>query len=405
MAMMHKTAWTLALCLCAGCGNEPVERWRDPPPGDYGAGPATLAVVATDYASSALSLVDLQTGQVRKRAVVHSGTRLPLGMTALSGDVVLGRGGPDSVVLVDRARAVVTQVAHDTGEVKEQFNVATGFYANPADATLLDGQWWVPRSARNPHAATTADTSDDGDDLLLVDATTRLPTSRLGLGELSTLPGGIAAPQRLVPTNGAVWLPLGSFAADFRSQGPGRLVRVSRPSPTLAGTVDLAPWKNCVSAEATSDELIVVCLGAFADGPAGQLAASAVLRVDLQPPHQVEVLQAASGLGDQPFGAALAVHKSVVYVQTMGAFDPKRPDRLWQMSLQPGQAAQPTVVQTEAFALGSVVVDHERNTLWVARRDQQGDLLRFTLHDGTLQALPPLAAMPDGLRANALAVP
>lgn len=393
-----------ALCALAGCEVESGPAWRDPPPGNYGEGPAVLGVIATDYASTALSLVDLPTGRVSKRAVLHSGSKLPQGLTALSGDVVLGRGTPGSVVLVDRARAVVTVVAADSGAVTRQFNVASGFYANPSDAQLLEGSWWVPRAARNAAGSQTADPNDDGDDLLWLAADGMQVEHRLGLSEHCALPGGVAAPQQQVVTDASVWLALGSFATDFRAQGTGRLLQIDRKSRALTASVDLAPWKNCVSAAASLDALYVVCMGSFADGPAAQLAGSAVLAVSTTAPHSVEVLATAASLGGDPLGAALAIADKVVFVQTMGSFAPLRPDRLWALPLA-GGPPQPAGVMAAPFALGGLVWDTERSMLWAARRDVQGDLLRFYLVDGQLQALPPLAAMPGGLRATVLGMP
>ena len=407
-------AWLVFVACGLACEAEPAAP-QNPPPGDFGPGPPWLAVVSTDYASSAVSLIDLRQAVVAQAGLLHSGSKMSPGMTTLSGDVVLASplsdaATPSTVTVVDRASGVLTVVDLTSRQVSRQINVATGFYANPYDALLLGPNWWVSRTGRNAKAQDSADPLDGGDDLLLVDNTTGKPTNRVDLQPWSTFVGGLAAPQRLVVDGPRLWTALGSFSADFKQQGPGRLLEVDWQTQTVVQAVDLSPWTNCVSLQllpgkAGQRDLVVTCQGAYGGGPAGQLAGSALLRVTGTDPPTVAVLVRASDLGDQPFGTALAVLGNRVLWQSMGRFSPAKPDILWWLDVQTNKPPTVLLASGKAFSLSGLVADPVRNTIWLGHRDRSRDLLRWQATTTDFVALPALAVLPGSIRVGELGLP
>jgi len=406
--------WLVLLVGALACDAAPAVP-LNPPPGDFGPGPPWLAVVSTDYASSAVSLIDLRQAVVAHAGLLDSGSKMSPGMTTLSGDVVLASSlaeapTPSTVTVVDRASGVVTVVDLAGRQVTRQLNVATGFYANPYDAVLLGPHWWVSRTGRNAKANDTPDPLDGGDDLLVLDNATGKPTGRLDLQPWSTFATGLAAPQRLVVDGPRLWTALGSFSPDFKQQGPGRLLEVDWQNQTVVQAVELAPWTNCVSVQLLQGEpgqrdLVVACQGAYGGGPAAQLAGSALLRVTVTDPPTVAVLVRASDLGDQPFGTALAVLGNRVLWQSMGRFSPAKSDILWWLDLQANRPPAVLLSSGKAFSLSGLVADPARNMVWLGHRDRTRDLLRWQATTTDFVALPALAVLPGSIRVGELGLP
>ena len=98
-----------------------------------------LAVVASDYSSTAISLLTSD-GSLCAPDVITSGSRPPGLLTALSGDVVLP-SGPDPAgrlhVLDRYPNGVVTTVDPTTSEVLAQ--LAVGTLSDPHDIAFVDG--------------------------------------------------------------------------------------------------------------------------------------------------------------------------------------------------------------------------------------------------------------------------
>lgn len=393
MTLRHWTCQLVAALAAIGCADDTqgfsksmdrnsFSKALDPGPGLD----RFLAVVGGDYKSTTLSLLDLASlpandlsgTPTRWSAMLHSGSKLGSTALALSGDVVLGQlpGLPRQVLLVDRATAVLTQVFAESGEVVRQVSVASGFYANPQDALAVAPQrWLIPRMGRNPNPTPPTTDFDDGDDVVAVDPTTGILLQSITLAGFSTLPGGVAAPQRLGLFGGQVWLPLGSFAPDFKAQGPARLLAVSPNDLKVVAQVELPTLKNCVAAQPLPHgKLLVNCQGSYA-APAQQIAESALVVVD--PATGLATLQVPARAEDGPFGRdAAAFDERWAAAVTLGDFGAQRPDRLWLVDLKTGARAM-IAQASEPFGFSGLWADAARRTLWLGDPKQASDLQRF----------------------------
>ena len=197
---------------------------------------------------------------------------------------------------------------------------------------------------------------------------------------------------------GLVWLPLGSFAADFKAQGPARLIAISPSDWKVVAQVQLPGLKNCVSVRPLPGGLLLVnCQGSYA-APAQQLAESALVVVD--PQTGSPTLQIPARAGDGPFGRdAVAIDGRWVAAVTLGDFASQRPDRLWLVDLTTGdrqllsQAAEP-------FGYSGIWADPWRRTLWLGEPKHALDLLRFGVDSaGAVTAGSRLSSNPGGLGA------
>ena len=206
-----RPAILLQVGLMLGCGSG-----EGPRCGPAGLGPApaatAYAVVASDYASTAVALLDAE-GRPLQQAWVDSGTVAPGLSMALSGDVVLPTEAPPPgrLVLLDRyGTDVVDLFALASGRVLGQWPVSVAppggaaWRPNPYDAVRLpaaDGaaRWVVSRFEPNLDPA--APELDRGDDLLVLDERGRaLARWPLGAARLQ-LPDGTrihARPSRMV---------------------------------------------------------------------------------------------------------------------------------------------------------------------------------------------------------------
>lgn len=371
--------------------------------------PRYLAVIGGDYKTSALSLLDLgplaagdlQTAPPRWSAVLHSGSRGGATAMALSGDVVLGHGAAlgRQALLVDRGNGVVTHVDAETGAVLRQVPVATGFFANPQDAIAVSAdRWIVSRMGRNPAATAAAEDRDDGDDLVAVDPASGKLVQSLPLSDRSTLPGGVAAPQRLALADGLLWVPLGSFAADFKAQGPARLLAVDAAALAVQRQVDLPGLKNCVTPRALADgRLLLACQGAYAS-PAAQIAASALVLIDAQT-GAVEQ-QIAARAQDGPWSRDVAaVDARWVAAVTLGDFATQRVDRLWLVDLVSGERRALSAAAAP-YGYSGLWADSARRQLWLGEPKASADLLRFGVDTaGVAVAGARLASNPGSLGA------
>ncbi|MBZ0118991.1 MAG: hypothetical protein K8H88_18490, partial [Sandaracinaceae bacterium] len=167
--------------------------------------PPRYAVVASDYASSAIALLDDE-GALVTEAWMDSGTFAPRVVAALSGDVVLPTAPLDGCTLgvVDRFTTdVVTLLdvcSHDReGVIEHAIDARAGtrdedaaFSPNPQDILLIGGSHWISRL--NPHPEGAA-----GNDLIRVDAGGAV-VERVDLGALDVVTGErfYARPSRMV---------------------------------------------------------------------------------------------------------------------------------------------------------------------------------------------------------------
>ncbi len=292
----------LAFWVLAGCG-----------PGgegpctaaELGAAPeeAAFAVVASDYLSTAVALLDAQ-GRLLEEAWVDSGTVAPGLAMALSGDVVLPTEPPPAgrLVLLDRfGTDVVDHFDLSTGRVLGQWPASVApaggaaWRPNPYDVVRLPGpgggvRWVVSRF--EPNLDPDAPQIDRGDDLLVLDEAGRaverwpLADARLDLADGTRIQ---ARPSRMVRRGaGDRWLVVGlaRLSADFRRTGPGAVAVLDADTRRLARVCELPGLSNCgeVAAE-PGDPLVfyVACRGAAFVGYEARLAEAGVVRVRLDP--------------------------------------------------------------------------------------------------------------------------
>ncbi len=343
--------------MLAGCSDAPSPELDLPP-----AAECTVAVLASDFSSTALSLVT-DAGERCRDELMTSGSAAPGLVNALSGDVVLpstATGFDSELVLIDRfPNAVLTFVSiNDDAEasVRGQLSVATGFASNPHDYLALSPtQAYVTR-----HATNQASTSglDRGGDLLIIDPSALTITGRVDLGE--SVDGIDPRPSRMALANGWVWVGLARLSRDFDRVGSGRVVAVDPETDAVVATVELDTMVNCggalVAAEPDSDGRVpgiwVSCAGHFTNGvidPAG--AGVAYIDVLAVPPH-VTLTVDATALGQTP-GWGLAATTTGVLVATFGERD-RSDDQLVHIDRSTGTAER-LPVMTPAFQFGSLV--------------------------------------------------
>ena len=397
-------AWLTAAAVLAGCADDTSGRGLAVP--YETAVPASgnrLAVIGSDYRSSALSLLAADT-QVRTGAAIwHSGSAVSAATTALSGDVVLAQTPSldGRIVVVDRGSAVLSYFDPASRGVT-QIPVGTGFYANPQDVvTLSQHKAYAVRMARNPHPTPEPGDLDEGDDLLIVDPTDGVARGRIPLAPFATEPGLVAAASRAVVALGAVWLPLQSLAADFRHQGPARFVAVQPEKDAVVQVVDVPTIKNCVALTRLGDpaRLIAVCPGAFSD-KAAQGAGAGIVIVHLgDATSQAEIrLRAADFGGAATLGRDVACTVGgVCVVATPGNPDAASRDRIWRFDPGGGLPAE-IGLGSGAFTLSGMRAIGAR-VLIGDRGHGSGDIRVFEVGSAVTSERPSLSSNPGGLGA------
>jgi hypothetical protein len=295
-------------------------------PTPAGGGPANgLAVMASDFASTSISLVAAD-GTLAKDDCIDSGTAASGKLSqALSGDVTLPsqpqRGG--GLWIIDSGNAAVTLLDPTTCAVRNQFSVATGFASNPHDvAVVSDKKVYVTRYKKN---AAPADANSTGDDILILDRDSGAVTGRIDLSaQAAPVAGAViqARPDRMVLADGKVYVTLSSRDAMLSTAGEGRVVIVDPATDAVTGSVSLTGLKGCSAMflVAATKTLFVACSGPFAD--ADQAAASGVAELDLSvsPPALAHITKAAAFGHPLTFFWVAALSTTRVFTSTAGTF-------------------------------------------------------------------------------------
>jgi len=363
-----------------------------------------VVVVDSDYSSSAIALVDLATSEVASK-ILTSGTKVSATTTALSGDVVLAQSPALDLnaVLIDRSHSVLTWI--ERGGSISQLSISTGFSANPQDYAQVSGQFgWASRTARNPLPSAASDDFDEGDDLVQIDLQARKIVRRVPLNAHATLAGAASGPMRMAFDGESLWVPLSSLSADFKAQGPGRVIAVDAKMAAVVATVDLPSTKNCTTVRylAKTKQVAVVCSGSFAD-PNKQSQQSAVAIFSAATPSEATiVVQAAELPGGAPFSKDFAcLDERHCAVTTSGDFATGRPDKLWHLDLVSRKA---TFVANCAapFACSGLFADAATGIVWLGERKRSnGDLRRFDFNNENKE-LPSIFSNPGGLGTTEL---
>jgi hypothetical protein len=312
----------VAACLgVAGCG-----RVKPTTSAVTAAPPTGLAVVGSDFTSTAISIVAAD-GTVAKDDCIDSGTQAggQLSLT-LSGDVTLPsqpqQGG--DLWIIDRGNAALTIVTPTTCAVSGQVSVGTGFKSDPHDVAVVSAsKVYVTRFETN---VAPADATSTGDDILILDRASGAVTGRIDLSAFAAPVVGAkiqARPDRMVIADGKVFVTLSSQDAKFLAAGEGRVLVVDPATDTVEDMVALPGLKGCSALFhlVATDTLFVSCGGSFAD--ADQSTSSGIAAIDLtaSPPVLAHVTKA-SALGGHPvnFSWVAAQSATRAYAATLGTF-------------------------------------------------------------------------------------
>lgn len=402
---MKRAALALLLASCA----EP----SSCPPADLSpldAEPA-FAFVASDYASSAIGLLDSD-GALIREAWIDSGTVAPGLVPALSGDVVLASSPPSRcvVAVIDRSGTdVITflDACADDDVLLGQIDVGPTFDANPQDLLALDDTRALV-SRHEPNLLPSADELERGNDLLVIDWRRGRVLSRVDLSALDVLDGEriYARPGRMVRVGGgeagAIVVGLARLGEDFMRPGPGAVAIVD-PGSLEVSALSLDGLLDCVEVDAVPGEAttaIVTCQGApFGDSESRREGAG-VAAVELGEDGEVHVRatwRAARHPSSPVFNTwsvPLAVDRVVTIA--MGDLRARIGDRAGLIELAPEDEAPLLMEAAEAFVLGDGAYDATRGLLLIPDA-HEGTIRRFAMGASPVEADPVLAAGCRGL--------
>lgn len=364
----------------------------DTQPGACGRG---LVVVNTDYQSTNVSLVSLD-GHVLSSSFISSASADVGLSTALGGDVVLPtqRQDGDEILLLDRFPAsVLTWVDVRTAEPTGQLSVAGGFAANPHDVLVLaPDKAYVTRY--DPNLDSGREPLDQGDDVLVVDPSTRSIEGRIDLAPAMKDEADAyhARPDKLVMVDDRVFVLLGGYSRDFTQSVDSRIATLNPGSDSVVDVVTLEGMHGCISMTVSPSrhEIAVACAGEFAGDSVSSVADSGVV-----------LLSTEGALAERRrFPAAkfdLGTTASVAYagdtslvVTTFGQFesadDPKRQDALLQVNTDTGDFEVLLRSEDTPFSFGDLRCAPACHVCFLADATRDGGVLhRFSVGpDGTL---------------------
>lgn len=255
--------------------------------------PAGIVAVqgAPDYSSTSLSLLNLE-GGIAAEDFLNSGSTVPGLSTAIGSDVVAPSSpSPNSeIVVIDRGNAVLTWIDHQTRDVIGQMVVGEAFYGhNPQDYLALS-----PTKAYVARGGVVFGSGSDftGDDLLIINPSTRTELGSIGLSDLAqqspgTTSTNYAAPYRVIKVGDYVYVVLQNLTADGSFLAATASLAIIDPSDdSVVGDLVLTGLENCGDAiySIPNSEVTVVCSGNFAKGPDLQLERSGLAIIDASNP-------------------------------------------------------------------------------------------------------------------------
>lgn len=238
---------------------------------------AATAVISTDYASTAVSLLGADRSVLSENWIT-SGTTAP-GLTAtLGGDVIFPTVQPSdgSVLLLDRfGKNVVTRLCVESGTLVGQMPAGVGFEANPYDVVIDGDVGYLTRY--NPNTEPDAVPAEQGSDIVGFDAVNmmrndfRVDLSDFG-GMVMGMDGGAEAQVEIAARPGSLMLfertlvavlersPVNQ-AGSARGAGEGTVVFIDLDTNELT-SLALEGAKNCTSAVVGGDDnFYVSCKG------------------------------------------------------------------------------------------------------------------------------------------------
>ncbi len=338
-----------------------------------------MAVVLSDYASSALAIV--QDDDTVVAPWLDSGSRPPALVAALSGDVVLPRAMPSAheLVLLDRYQTdVMTGLPYASPldglwQADLRGGRTSGSSPNPQDVIVWDESRWLV-SRHNPAEDPAAPEIARGNDLAVLDVATHALVERIELGADRSVdgvhyfarPSGLAmladrgAPRVLVGL-----ARLSSLA--LRLTGPGAVVLVD-PATRATSVLELPGLSNCVTVAALpgdSSRALVLCRGdAFGEDE----SRAGLSLVTVQDGALVEVaryMPDAPGAPPPPSHGLVALDDARVVYVSSGSVVTGALDRLVVLDLESGLAEVIAQSGPAPFELGEGALDRERGELLV----------------------------------------
>jgi len=279
----------VALLVCASCSAPEQCTTAELQPLD---GSPAFAFVSSDYASSAIGLLDAD-GSLITDAWLDSGTTRPGIVTALSGDVSLPLAphAPCTLALIDRFGTDVVSILDTCAAepVRSQVDVGSTFTANPHDVLPMDGGVWVSRYSVNAGVETHA--LERGNDIAVLEG--GRVASRIDLGVANVEVDGdeiFARPTRMVRLQSdsgvrRVVVGLARLSADFMRTGPGAVALVE----PLSRSVSIHPFEgleHCAELDAVDGEpdvVVVTCSGSTFAEESVRRAGSGVVSLRLGP--------------------------------------------------------------------------------------------------------------------------
>lgn len=356
--------------------------------------PPAYAVVNTDYASTAIALLDAD-GELLREAWLDSGTVPPSIVAGLGGDVVLSSAPLDACVLtlVDRFRADVLTFldvcTDDPGAVViGQVDVARdGATSNPHDVVAIgDGRALVSRHA------------PEANDLLVVDWRAGAVGERIPLGSLDVevtvedaagapeVVRAYARPSRMVRLRAGgtarVVVGLARMDRSFMTTGPGAVAVVDADT----GAVEAVPLEGleaCDEVDAVPGHpalAAVSCGGRAFTGEEGRRAAAGVAILELRPDGVVRVRErwrAADHPVQPVFNTwTVPLGPERVVATAMGDFSLGLDDRVGVLSMDDADPTPLLMEAGDAFVIGDGAFDPDRGLLLLPDADA-GVVRRF----------------------------
>lgn len=364
-----------------------------------------FAVVASDYSSSAVGLLDAQ-GQVVTEAWLDSGSVRPGIVPSLRGDVVLPQApvAPCVLTVIDRfGTDVVSFFDLCAGEGEPligQLDAGSTFSANPQDVLLIDERRaYVSRS--NPSPFTDVEPLERGNDLLLIDWREQRILSRVDLSPLDVVdeerlyarPGQLAMIARGGVRRAIVGLARLSLDHFVAAEGA---VGVIDPETAQVAAVPLAGLASCAELDRVPGhpELVLVTCGGptFAD-EAARRAGAGVAMLELADDGAVRVrsIWRAADHPDEPVFNTFSVVISPrrVVAVAMGSFGDDIDDRVALLDLEE-ERSEPLFTAESAFVIGDGVYDPTQSLLLIPDA-HTGTVRRFEVSaDGEARELEPV---------------
>lgn len=368
----------------------------------------TYAFVASDYATSAIGLLD-EHGELLHEAWLDSGTVPPGLVTPLSGDVVLGSSplAPCVIAVIDRYRtdAITFLDVCAPEPLLGQLTVGAG-RSNPRDVVSLDDRRALV-SRFSSHLGPDVGERERGNDLVLIDWRERRVLSRIDLSSLDAHEPehALARPDRLVrlERDGAsvVVVGLARLSADYMVTGPGA-IGVVDVDGFAVHRVDLPGLSNCGEVDAVPGHpelAVVTCAGPpFVPADDRRSEAGVALLELVDGEVRVRAGWHAAQHPEAPVLNAWSVPLDAARVVTvaMGDLAAGLDDRAG--VIDPHDGATTLLMQAgDAFVLGDGAFDAERGMLLLPDADR-GGMRRFEVDpDGVVERETVLTSSCRGL--------